>query len=71
VNVAAEDKKAGYALSARSGSGPIRSIERLFYDARTKARLPKELALDCARHDYADIMRVGPRPRCNGDRAST
>src|SRR6266699_880674 len=38
--------------SARSESGHISSIDRLFRQARIKAGLPKELVLYCARHDY-------------------
>jgi site-specific recombinase XerD len=38
--------------SARSASGHIRSIDRLFREVRVKAGLPKELVLYCARHDY-------------------
>jgi integrase len=38
--------------SARAAAGHIRSIDRLFREARTKAGLPKELVLYCARHDY-------------------
>jgi site-specific recombinase XerD len=47
--------------SARSTSGHIRSIERLFREARTKAGLPKDLVLYCARHDYGTriLMRTG------------
>jgi integrase len=47
--------------SARSANGHIRSIDRLFRQARTKAGLPKELVLYCARHDYGTriLMRTG------------
>jgi integrase len=47
--------------SARSASGHIRSIDRLFRQARTKAGLPKDLVLYCARHDYGTrvLMRTG------------
>src|SRR2546425_2936863 len=47
--------------SARSESGHIRSMDRLFRQARTKAGLPKELVLYCARHDYGTrvLMRTG------------
>jgi integrase len=47
--------------SARSESGHNRSIDRLFRQARTKAGLPKELVLYCARHDYGTriLMRTG------------
>ncbi len=38
--------------SSRSASGHIRSIDRLFRQARTKAGLPRDLVLYCARHDY-------------------
>jgi len=38
--------------SKRSTSGYLRSIDRLFREARQQARLPKELVLYCARHDY-------------------
>lgn len=38
--------------SARSVSGHIRSIDALFRQARTKAGLPRDLVLYCARHDY-------------------
>jgi integrase len=47
--------------STRSASGHIRSIDRLFRQARTKAGLPKDLVLYCARHDYGTriLMRTG------------
>jgi|SRR5437667_9860445 len=47
--------------SARSVCGHIRSIDRLFRQARTKAVLPKDLVLYCARHDYGTrvLMRTG------------
>jgi integrase len=47
--------------SARSESGHIRSIDRLFRQARIAAGLPKELVLYCARHDYGTrvLMRTG------------
>jgi len=47
--------------SARSASGHIRSIDRLFRQARTRSGLPKELVLYCARHDYGTriLMRTG------------
>jgi integrase len=47
--------------SARSVSGHISSIDRLFRQARAKAGLPKELVLYCARHDYGTriLMRTG------------
>jgi integrase len=47
--------------SARSTSGHISSIDRLFREARTKAGLPKDLVLYCARHDYGTriLMRTG------------
>jgi len=38
--------------SRRSASGHLRSICRLFREARTEAGLPKELVLYSARHDY-------------------
>jgi integrase len=38
--------------SRRSASGHLRSICNLFRKARNEARLPKELVLYCARHDY-------------------
>jgi integrase len=38
--------------SSRAASGHLRSIDRLFREARRKAGLPKELVLYCARHDY-------------------
>ncbi len=47
--------------SNRSGSGHLRSIDRLFRQARSEAGLPKELVLYCARHDYGTrvLMRTG------------
>lgn len=47
--------------STRSAGGHIRSIDRLFRQARMKAGLPKELVLYCARHDYGTrvLMRTG------------
>lgn len=47
--------------SKRSASGHLRSIDRLFREARQKAGLPKELVLYCARHDYGTrvLMRTG------------
>jgi len=47
--------------SARSMSGHISSIDRLFRQARAKAGLPKDLMLYCARHDYGArvLMRTG------------
>ncbi len=47
--------------SVRSVSGHMCSIDRLFREARTKAGLPKELVLYCARHDYGTrvLMRTG------------
>ena len=38
--------------SKRAASGHLRSIDRLFRQARRQADLPKELVLYCARHDY-------------------
>ena len=38
--------------SDRAASGHLRSIDRIFREARRKAGLPKELVLYCARHDY-------------------
>jgi len=38
--------------SKRSASGHLKSICNLFRQARNQARLPKELVLYCARHDY-------------------
>jgi integrase len=48
-------------LSKRSASGHLRSIDRLFREARQNAGLPKELVLYCARHDYGTrvLMRTG------------
>src|SRR5262249_52755455 len=42
-------------------SGHLRSICNLFRKARNKARLPKELVLYCARHDYGTpvLIRTG------------
>lgn len=50
--------------STRSGSGHLRSICNLFRQARNEARLPKELVLYCARHDYGTrvLMRTGNLP---------
>ena len=47
--------------SKRSALGHLRSIDRLFREARLRAGLPKELALYCARHDYGNrvLMRTG------------
>lgn len=47
--------------SVRSASGHMSSIDRLFRQARTKAGLPKDLVLYCARHDYGTriLMRTG------------
>ena len=47
--------------SNRSASGHLRSIDRLFREARRQAGLPKELVLYCARHDYGTrvLMRTG------------
>ena len=47
--------------SKRSVSGHLRSIDRLFREARQRAALPKELVLYCARHDYGTrvLMRTG------------
>ena len=47
--------------SNRAASGHLRSIDRLFRQARGKAGLPKELVLYCARHDYGTrvLMRTG------------
>jgi site-specific recombinase XerD len=47
--------------SKRSASGHLRSICNLFRKARSKAGLPKELVLYCARHDYGTrvLMRTG------------
>jgi site-specific recombinase XerD len=47
--------------SKRSASGHLRSIDRLFREARKQAGLPKELVLYCARHDYGTrvLMRTG------------
>ena len=48
-------------LSRRAASGHLRSIDRLFRDARREAGLPKELVLCYARHDYGTrvLMRTG------------
>ena len=47
--------------SNRAASGHLRSIDRLFREARHQAGLPKELVLYCARHDYGTrvLMRTG------------
>ena len=47
--------------SARSACGHLRSIDRLFRQARTEAGLRKDLVLYCARHDYGTrvLMRTG------------
>ena len=47
--------------SKRSAAGHLRSICNLFRKARSKAGLPKELVLYCARHDYGTrvLMRTG------------
>jgi integrase len=47
--------------SNHAASGHLRSIDRLFREARNQAGLPKELVLYCARHDYGTrvLMRTG------------
>jgi site-specific recombinase XerD len=47
--------------SRRAASGHLRSIDRLFREARQQAGLSKELVLYCARHDYGTrvLMRTG------------
>ena len=47
--------------SKRAASGHLRSIDRLFREARSQGGLPKELVLYCARHDYGTrvLMRTG------------
>ena len=47
--------------SNRAASGHLCSIDGLFREARRQAGLPKELVLDCARHDYGTrvLMRTG------------
>ncbi len=47
--------------SNRAASGHLRSVDRLFREARRQAGLPKELVLYCARHDYGTrvLMRTG------------
>jgi hypothetical protein len=47
--------------SKYSAAGHLRSIDRLFQEARQQAGLPKELVLYCARHDYGTrvLMRTG------------
>lgn len=47
--------------SARLACGHLRSIDRLFRQARPEAGLPKYLVLYCARHDYGTrvLMRTG------------
>ncbi len=47
--------------SHRAASGHLRSIDRLFREARRQAGLPKELVPYCARHDYGTrvLMRTG------------
>jgi hypothetical protein len=47
--------------SNRAASGYLRSIDRLFREARRHAGLPKELVLYCARHDYGTrvLLRTG------------
>jgi integrase len=51
--------------SKRSAAGHLRSIDRLFREARQQAGLPKGLVLYCARHDYGTrvLMRTGTWPR--------
>jgi integrase len=48
-------------VSNRAASGHLRSIDRLFREARRQGGLPKELVLYCARHDYGTrvLMRTG------------
>ena len=46
--------------SSRAASGHLRSIDRLFREARRRAGLPKELVLYCARHDYGTRFSCGP-----------
>ncbi len=38
--------------SARSRTGHLTTVGKLFREARDKAGLPKELVLYCSRHDY-------------------
>ncbi len=47
--------------SSRAASGHLRSIDRLFREARRQGGLPNELVLYCARHDYGTrvLMRTG------------
>ena len=47
--------------SKRSASGHLRSVCKLFRQARNEAGLPKEMVLYCARHDYGTrvLMRTG------------
>ena len=47
--------------SSRAASGHLRSIDRLFREARRQGGLPSELVLYCARHDYGTrvLMRTG------------
>jgi len=47
--------------SSRAASGHLRSIDRLFREARQQAGLLRELVLYCARHDYGTrvLMRTG------------
>jgi len=47
--------------SNRAASGHLRSIDRLFREARRQAGIPRELVLYCARHDYGTrvLMRTG------------
>jgi integrase len=47
--------------SLRSASGHLRSIDRLFGQARAQAGLARDLVLYCARHDYGTrvLMRTG------------
>jgi len=47
--------------SDRAACGHLRSIDRLFREARRQACLPKDLVLYCARHDYGArvLMRTG------------
>ena len=51
----------GWVFPTRAASGHMRSIDRLFKEARRQAGLPKELVLYCARHDYGTrvLMRTG------------
>ena len=62
LHVRCGTRSVGWVFPSNSAaSGHLRSIDRLFREARRQAGLPKELVLYCARHDYGTrvLMRTG------------